>query len=317
MDNRLNIAFDDMLHCESYYGMCDYPFLDEDDQDLPSGIVNCDIQAIPAFFRRIKEYPDRKYTIVSSRSDFGVAYQSSFPAWKDMVRWISLMIKPEFGYKDIRAEARVHRETCKIEDKYSIRCWSLTSHTFDEIPQNVIKWYSTNCHIIDDKRLIGILFGLNVTDGKKDGIEKIAQFKTTKNRDKLVYLNCSLNTFERVQLYAFYRYYDFVTSKYNINPSEFLEDLATHKYTLCPAGNGVDCYRIWEALYMGSIPIVEINEVTNHLLNLGLPIVGLHTLLALNPSELEFLYHKIQDKWYNYRWEVLTSSYWRNLVHES
>jgi hypothetical protein len=32
--------------------------------------------------------------------------------------------------------------------------------------------------------------------------------------------------------------------------------LASHKYVICPPGNGVDCHRIWETLMLGGIPVL-------------------------------------------------------------
>jgi hypothetical protein len=37
---------------------------------------------------------------------------------------------------------------------------------------------------------------------------------------------------------------------------EFLHHLLTHRFVLCPPGNGVDTHRMWEVLAAGSIPIV-------------------------------------------------------------
>ena len=36
----------------------------------------------------------------------------------------------------------------------------------------------------------------------------------------------------------------------------FLQEVRNHTFVLCPRGNGVDTHRLWETLYMGSIPIV-------------------------------------------------------------
>ena len=38
---------------------------------------------------------------------------------------------------------------------------------------------------------------------------------------------------------------------------EFYELVASHDYVLCPAGNGIDTYRLWETLYLGSTPIID------------------------------------------------------------
>ena len=43
---------------------------------------------------------------------------------------------------------------------------------------------------------------------------------------------------------------------YSANYTMYLKELAAHKYAICPPGNGVDSHRIWEALYLGVIPIL-------------------------------------------------------------
>ena len=45
---------------------------------------------------------------------------------------------------------------------------------------------------------------------------------------------------------------DFVES----TQEKYLEDIASSWFTVSPVGNGVDCHKTWEALYMRSIPIV-------------------------------------------------------------
>ena len=37
----------------------------------------------------------------------------------------------------------------------------------------------------------------------------------------------------------------------------YLQELKKHKFCLSPEGNGIDCYRTWEALYMRTIPICK------------------------------------------------------------
>jgi hypothetical protein len=36
---------------------------------------------------------------------------------------------------------------------------------------------------------------------------------------------------------------------------QYLQDLITYKYAICPIGNGFDCHRTWECIYLGIIPI--------------------------------------------------------------
>jgi len=39
--------------------------------------------------------------------------------------------------------------------------------------------------------------------------------------------------------------------------SPYLQNLLSHRFVLCPPGNGEDTHRMWEALYCGAIPVVR------------------------------------------------------------
>jgi hypothetical protein len=39
-------------------------------------------------------------------------------------------------------------------------------------------------------------------------------------------------------------------------PTKYRELLRQSQFVLSPPGNGADCHRTWEALYMGAVPIV-------------------------------------------------------------
>lgn len=43
---------------------------------------------------------------------------------------------------------------------------------------------------------------------------------------------------------------------------QFWKQMASHKYVLCPRGNGFDTHRFWEALWLGCIPIIINNKYT-------------------------------------------------------
>jgi hypothetical protein len=47
---------------------------------------------------------------------------------------------------------------------------------------------------------------------------------------------------------------------------EYLKSIMNHDFVLCPRGNGRDTHRLWETLYLGSIPIVKRGELPSNLL---------------------------------------------------
>jgi hypothetical protein len=49
---------------------------------------------------------------------------------------------------------------------------------------------------------------------------------------------------------------DFTKYDSFLSPKTYAQIVCSHKYVLCPAGNGIDTHRFWEALYRGAVPIV-------------------------------------------------------------
>lgn len=76
----------------------------------------------------------------------------------------------------------------------------------------------------------------------------------------------------------------------------YLGDLSRSYFCLSPKGNGIDCHRTWEALYMGCIPIVTKSEIAEA--HKDMPIIILDDWLDFKKITFdENLYHKI---WNNF-----------------
>jgi len=56
------------------------------------------------------------------------------------------------------------------------------------------------------------------------------------------------------------------------NFESYLRHLASHKYAICPPGNGIDSHRIWEVMYLGVIPIC-LRSVFTEKVNRRFPII--------------------------------------------
>lgn len=56
---------------------------------------------------------------------------------------------------------------------------------------------------------------------------------------------------------------------------EYLLDLASSRFCISPDGNGTDCYRVWEALYCRTVPVITWNPMVDMGLYDGLPVIVL------------------------------------------
>tara|TARA_R100000951_G_scaffold114409_1_gene118651 strand:+ start:1105 stop:1953 length:849 start_codon:yes stop_codon:yes gene_type:complete len=73
------------------------------------------------------------------------------------------------------------------------------------------------------------------------------------------------------------------------NQLEYLNKLKDHKFIISPEGNGVDCHRTWEALYLKTIPIVDRSLVTEYF-SQYFPMVLVNDWNTFSLDELEGVY---------------------------
>lgn len=132
---------------------------------------------------------------------------------------------------------------------------------FDGILSNplLVKWYGMNCKTIHPK-LQPIPIGIankQWPHGNISAIEKTSQTKV--ERKNAVYCNFSANTnprraaiLDRMSTLGFVD-----IEEKRLSFEEYLFKLKSYKFVISPIGNGIDCHRIWESIYLGCIPIVE------------------------------------------------------------
>jgi hypothetical protein len=87
---------------------------------------------------------------------------------------------------------------------------------------------------------------------------------------KLLYINhnISTNPAMRQKPYELLSNKSWVTCVHGRNGEnfdEYINNICNHFYTLSPEGNGIDCHRTWECLYLNRVPIVTRNFNTSFL----------------------------------------------------
>lgn len=128
-------------------------------------------------------------------------------------------------------------------------------------------WWATN---VQTPRAHGLPLGItNDTQesevhpvyGNLDAMVEVAhQPRLLRN---LVYMNFSVDTYPTERAYVWNLFADkpWVTKGSHVPTLDgrktFLTEIRNHSFVLCPRGYGVDTHRLWETLYMGSIPIVR------------------------------------------------------------
>lgn len=185
---------------------------------------------------------------------------------------------------------------------------------FFEIPNSVEKWYTQNVNVKNPK-VESIPIGLennrwSIRLMKKEKMEtKLLIPKTLKN---LVYMchNTKTNYIERIKPYKILGEKSWVTSETNSSFDQYLNNLYNHKFMICPEGNGLDTHRMWECLYMGTIPIEKRNINNQYYTDLPISFVDDWEEVTVDflAKELE----RIQSGTWNM--EKLTFEYWKNKI---
>jgi hypothetical protein len=182
---------------------------------------------------------------------------------------------------------------------------------------NIKLWIGSNVNIIKND-LIQMPLALQRIHGGgiSFDISKIfRQLQHKKEIKKLVYLNHKIdnNTNKRKDISDYFSKKTFVTHKQNVSFDEYLNDLYNHFFVFSPEGNGIDCHRIWEALYLGTIPIVQRSILTEYFSNF-LPILIMDNFQDITEEYLLNTLVEFNKKEYDYK--LITFSYWKNLIEK-
>jgi len=128
----------------------------------------------------------------------------------------------------------------------------------------------------------------------------------------LVYMSFSIHTYPALRnwVWNYFQGQPWVTAETPQNTLEsrraYLAQIARHKFVLCPRGNGIDTHRLWETLYMGSIPVVQRHVALEEFHEL--PIMWIDAWEEVTEDRLRAEYENITSKTWNL--EKLQFSYW-------
>ena len=189
----------------------------------------------------------------------------------------------------------------------------ITEKLFSAKPSCISKWFGINV-FYQNENLIPIPIGV---PGKfTEFYDKSHKYQNTSVNDKLdkIYINFRDNTNnkERFGLKSYFEKKDWaVVDNNKITPDEYQDNLKKYTYNLCPIGNGIDTYRIWETLLAGSIPVTKKHLAFNSFEKF--PIIFLENLKIDNLESLELNNKSLNSSNLNF----LNIGYWKKMILEA
>lgn len=172
------------------------------------------------------------------------------------------------------------------------------------------KWYAQNVCINHDK-LYSIPIGI-ANEEWPHGDINVLQSIVNENVQKsnLIYTNFNINTniterqkcLNHIQKHGL----ELVNNK---NFECYLKELAKSYFVISPNGNGIDCHKTWEALYLKTTPIITKSINSDFYKNL--PVIIINDWSEFNIKD--FSIERYQKLWYNFDTNILNFK----KIHES
>jgi hypothetical protein len=185
----------------------------------------------------------------------------------------------------------------------------------------IIRWFGQNCDVNPlHPKFTPIPIGIanqeckngkiNIYENFLDQLEKETPAQPRINR---LYINWVTSHEARVSLSNLFKNNKLADRATRKPFKDYLKDMSGYRYVLSPRGGGLDCFRTWEALLVGCIPVVESSTIDP--LYEDLPVIIVKNWADINEDYLEKEYERIKNK--PYKREKLFMDYWIDLILES
>jgi hypothetical protein len=156
----------------------------------------------------------------------------------------------------------------------------------------LVKWYAQNIRMVHEK-LAFLPIGIANSQWPHGNLANFTSIKIKKTRK--VYFNFNVYTNLCKRMHCFNRLKHKIEWLCEVPPQENIQRLSEYEFCICPEGNGVDTHRLWEALYVKTIPIVIKSDFIDILLQNNVPLVVLDDWSKLDESVLDYSTYNLDD----------------------
>jgi hypothetical protein len=284
------IDADMFVHRNAWFNLCDFIYSSKDDQWAPklenTSICNTTEEIFPGAMIFITPWGATEFA------------RKIHPSIKNPYLVISWCYGPVYSIKD-----------CVDDPK-------------------VIAWFGqANSEAInfDKFTLVPVgLFGTNEVFENSKQLNK--SFEQWKNNDKqdLLYLNFKVHKGQHATLgnreYVYNLFSDkqycktiTLTHEWRKPFDEYMEEMSKYKFALSPQGDQHEAYRHWEAMIVGSVPIIQKSPLDK--IFDDLPVIIVDDYSEISEDFLYRKYDEMKNKQYNN--EKLYMKYWMNKINQA
>jgi len=157
----------------------------------------------------------------------------------------------------------------------------------------LLKWYAQNTRM-NHAKLVFTPIGIANSQWPHGNLDNFRP-ENLKPKTKGIYFNFNVYTNLTKRMYCFNRLKHKLEWLDEVPPHENIQRLSEYEFCICPEGNGVDTHRLWEALYVKTIPIVIKSDFTDVLLENNVPIVVLDDWSQLDECTLDYSKYNLDN----------------------
>jgi hypothetical protein len=156
--------------------------------------------------------------------------------------------------------------------------------------KRIIRWFAQNCILVHPK-VTAIPIGLENrrlhTNGVLRDYRKLLR-RSVRKRMRILYgFTQGTNERERAPALAALRHSPISDPMERTNSRDYRKRLLQYGFVASPPGNGIDCHRTWEALYLRTIPIVKRSSLYASFP--GLPVLTVDDWSEIRSWDVSFL----------------------------
>jgi hypothetical protein len=212
----------------------------------------------------------------------------------------------------------------QIKNSYSIVSWCYgpTYGIKDCINDpKIISWFgNANSEAITFDKFTLIPVGIFATDEifhKRNEVFEYIQKYNKNVKDNLLYMNFTVHEGQHVSFANRRKVFDtfrdksyckmvVLTDTWRMPFREYMEEMSHYKFVVSPPGDQHEAYRHWEALIVGSIPVMRRTSLDG-IFN-DLPAIFVDDYTEITEDFLHKKYEELKDQKYNY--DKLYMKYW-------
>jgi hypothetical protein len=178
-----------------------------------------------------------------------------------------------------------------------------TSHLTEKVitHQNVILWVSQNPIYYNNDKYLAFPYGIahyNIEDYAKFLINN----QPLEKNKEIIYLPINKNTHPCREKLPF---------KDMISPvSEYYKQMSDGKFILSPIGDRDDCYRHYEAIGLGTIPISNVNNLYKNIFTTNMVYVNIDEMVNMIDKDSIDIVYKEPNK------DLICFEYYKNIVYK-